>query len=81
MPSLICIHTRYTSTFHIMMSTGMFTHYYWMQADCFGWIRAQKARKACALRALRTSSGDSGNHRWRILVELAGFEPVVEAVK
>ena len=31
----------------------------------------KKARRACAVRALRTSSDDSGNHRWRILVELA----------
>jgi hypothetical protein len=28
----------------------------------------KKARRACAVRALRTSSDDSGNHRWRILV-------------
>lgn len=27
----------------------------------------KKARRACAVRALRTSSDDSGNHRWRIL--------------
>lgn len=33
--------------------------------------RHKKARRACAVRALRTSSDDSGNHRWRILVELA----------
>ena len=31
----------------------------------------KKARRACTVRALRTSSDDSGNHRWRILVELA----------
>jgi len=30
--------------------------------------RHKKARRACAMRALRTSSDDSGNHRWRILV-------------
>lgn len=29
--------------------------------------RHKKARRACAVRALRTSSDDSGNHRWRIL--------------
>ena len=27
----------------------------------------KKARRAYAVRALRTSSDDSGNHRWRIL--------------
>ncbi len=37
----------------------------------------KKARRACAVRALRTSSDDSGNHRWRILV-LAGVEPASE---
>lgn len=37
--------------------------------------RYKKARRACAVRAFRTSSDDSGNHRWRILVELAGVEP------
>jgi hypothetical protein len=40
--------------------------------------RHKKARRACAVRALRTSSDDSGNHRWRILVELAGVEPASE---
>ncbi|AMZ75821.1 hypothetical protein A4308_01875 [Enterobacter sp. ODB01] len=30
--------------------------------------RYKKARRACAVRAFRTSSDDSGNHRWRILV-------------
>ena len=29
--------------------------------------RYKKARRACAVRAFRTSSDDSGNHRWRIL--------------
>ena len=38
----------------------------------------KKARRACAVRAFRTSSDDSGNHRWRILVELAGVEPASE---
>ena len=27
----------------------------------------KKARRACAVRAIGTSSDDSGNHRWRIL--------------
>lgn len=40
--------------------------------------RRKKARTACAVRALRTSSDDSGNHRWRILVDLAGVEPASE---
>ena len=40
--------------------------------------RHKKARRACAVRAFRTSSDDSGNHRWRILVELAGVEPASE---
>ena len=40
--------------------------------------RYKKAHRACAVRALRTSSDDSGNHRWRILVELAGVEPASE---
>ncbi len=30
--------------------------------------RHKKARRACAVRVFRTSSDDSGNHRWRILV-------------
>ncbi len=30
------------------------------------------------MRAFRISSDDSGNHRWRILVELAGVEPASE---
>ena len=34
--------------------------------------RYKKARRACAVRAFRTSSDDSGNHRWRILV---GWRP------
>lgn len=29
--------------------------------------RYKKARRACAVRAFRTSADDSGNHRWRIL--------------
>ena len=36
--------------------------------------RHKKARRACAVRAFRTSSDDSGNHRWRILV---GWRPCV----
>ena len=30
------------------------------------------------MRAFRTSSVDSGDRRWRILVELAGVEPASE---
>ncbi|WP_182072741.1 hypothetical protein [Enterobacter asburiae] len=37
----------------------------------------KKARRACAVRAFRTSSVDSGDRRWRILV-LAGVEPASE---
>ncbi|WP_241166108.1 hypothetical protein, partial [Citrobacter freundii] len=38
-------------------------------SDFAGQIQGtKKARRACAVRALRTSSDDSGNHRWRILV-------------
>lgn len=33
------------------------------------------------MRAFRTSSDDSGNHRWRILVELAGVEPASEMLQ
>lgn len=43
--------------------------------------RHKKARRACAMRAFRTSSDDSGNHRWRILVELAGVEPASEMLQ
>lgn len=35
----------------------------------------KKARRACAVRALRTSSDDSGNHRWRILVGWRELNP------
>ena len=38
----------------------------------------KKARRAYAVRAFRTSSVDSGDRRWRILVELAGVEPASE---
>ena len=40
----------------------------------------KKARRAYAVRAFRTSSVDSGDRRWRILVELAGVEPASETI-
>ncbi len=55
---------------------GFITSNFWQISVDF--CRRKKARKACAVRAFRTSSDDSGNHRWRILVELAGVEPASE---
>ncbi|HBC0145199.1 hypothetical protein NE321_12350 [Salmonella enterica subsp. indica serovar 11:b:e,n,x] len=44
---------------------GFITSSFWQISVDF--CRRKKARKACAVRAFRTSSDDSGNHRWRIL--------------
>ncbi len=48
-------------------------------SDVVGQIEGTKKPAGLApCGAFRTSSDDSGNHRWRILVELAGVEPASE---